>query len=156
VSPLRPFTLCLAALVVALVAAGCSSPKAVSKAEYQATLQQLGRDLTTDGQQLGKSIDISSFNQAVDNFQKGLRKAAGQLDGLKPPKEARAANKQLAHAFREFADTMEPVKEARRKSIVEARNALARVGASTAVRDGRNAIAQLKQLGYLTGELGSL
>lgn len=155
-SPLRSFILCLAALVVALAGAGCGSTKVVSKAEYQLTLQRLGRDLTTDGQQLGRSIDISSFNQAVDNFQKGLRKAAGELDGLKPPKAARAANKQLARAFREFADVMEPVKDARRRSIVEARKALAQVGISSAVRDGRNAITQLKQLGYVTGELGSL
>jgi hypothetical protein len=48
------------------------------------------------------------------------------------------------------------VKDARRESIVKARAALAKVGKSQAVKDGRTAIQQLQQLGYDTSELGAL
>jgi len=143
----RSFIVCSAALLVAL--AGCgSSARAVSKAEYQAELQKLGRDLTTAGQQLGRSIDVATFTRSVDSLQKHLRAAAKELDGLEPPKDVRAANKRLAKAFRALADAFEPVKDARLKNIVEARNALARVGAASAVKDGRLAIHLLQERGY--------
>ena len=48
------------------------------------------------------------------------------------------------------------MKEARRESIVKAREALAKVGKSQAVEDGRTAIQELQKLGYDTSELGAL
>jgi hypothetical protein len=48
------------------------------------------------------------------------------------------------------------VKDARRESIVKAREALAKVGKSQAVEDGRTAILKLQKLGYDTSELGAL
>jgi hypothetical protein len=151
----RALLLCTTALVVLL--AGCgSSPKPVTKAEYQAKLQSLGADLTNAGSQLGKSSDISTFNESVDNFQKHLRDASKELNGLKPPVDSRAVNKELAKSFHDLADELEPVKDARRESIVKARDALAKVGKSQAVKDGRDAIKKLQQLGYDTSELGAL
>jgi hypothetical protein len=40
------------------------------------------------------------------------------------------------------------VKEARRVSIVKAREALAKLGGSAAIKNGRAAIEKLNQLGY--------
>jgi hypothetical protein len=40
------------------------------------------------------------------------------------------------------------VKEARRVSIVKAREALGKLGESAAIKDGRAAIQKLNQLGY--------
>jgi len=140
-----------------LVVAGCgSSPKSVSKAEYQATLQKLGTDLTDAGSQLGKAIDRATFNRNVQNLQDHLRDAAHQLRGLRPPENVRAANDQLARALRDFADELEPVKEARRQSIIKARDALARVGRSSAIKEGRDALRKLKRNGYDVGEFGTL
>ena len=154
-TPVRAFSLCLAALVVVL--AGCgSSPKTVTKAEYQTEIQTVGADLTAAGSQLGKSIDIATFNESVDNFQTHLRDASKKLNGLKPPANTQDVNKLLAGSFHDLADELEPVKDARRESIVKAREALAKVGKSQAVKDGRTAIQQLQQLGYDTSELGAL
>ena len=140
-----------------LVASGCgSSPKTVTKAEYQATVQRLGTELTDAGSQVGKAIDISTFNQNVQNLQDQLRKAAHELDGLRPPENVRAANKLLAQGLKDFADVLEPVKAARRQSIVKAREALARVGISTAIKEGRAAVHQLRQHGYDVGQFGTL
>src|SRR5437763_241508 len=126
------------AALVALVATGCGSkPKPVTKAQYEARLQTLGQDLTRAGSRIGKRIDISGFNEDIANFQDHLRAAANALHGVKPPPTARAANKRLADAFDELAVDFEPVKEARRKSIVEARKAADIVRQSAASHAGR-------------------
>ena len=152
---LRASVLCFLAL--ALAVAGCgSAPKPVTKAEYQNRLQEVGADLTAAGSQLGKSIDIATFNQSVANFQKHLRDASKKLNGLKPPPDSREANKLLASSFHDLADELEPLKAARRKSITVARETLAKIGKSQAVADGRKAITKLRTLGYDTSQLGAL
>ena len=145
--PARLFALSLAALLVVL--AGCgSSPKTVTKAQYQAQLTKSGQAITVAGQQLGKVITIASFNGAVSDLQQALRDGEKNLKGLQPPANTSAANKQLAQAFGDLADALEPVKEARRVSIVKAREALAKLGESAAIKNGRAAIQKLNQLGY--------
>jgi hypothetical protein len=145
--PTRFFALSLVAFLV--VVAGCgSSPKNVTKAQYQTQLAKSGQAITIAGQQLGKVITISEFNGAVTDLQKALRDGEKNLKGLQPPADARDANKRLAQAFGDLADALEAVKEARRVSIVKAREALAKLGGSAAIKDGRAAIRKLNQLGY--------
>ena len=146
-SPVRLFALSLAALLVAL--AGCgSSPKTVTKAQYQTQLAKSGQAITIAGQQLGKVITIAEFNGAVSDLQTALRDGEKNLKGLQPPANARAANKRLTQAFGDLADALEAVKEARRVSIVKAREALAKLGRSAAIKNGRAAIVELNRLGY--------
>ncbi|MBA3734542.1 MAG: hypothetical protein H0W90_05000 [Actinobacteria bacterium] len=151
-TPVRAFSLSLAALLVVL--AGCgSSPKTVTKAQYQTEIERVGADLSDAGSQVGKLRDIASFNQSVENFQEHLRDASKKLKGLKPPANTQDVNKQLAGSFHDVADELEPVKDARRESIVEAGKALTKVAKSQTVKDGRAAIQRLKELGYDTSEL---
>jgi hypothetical protein len=146
-NPARIFALSLAAFLV--VVAGCgSSPKTVTKAQYQTQLAKSGQAITIAGQQLGKVITITGFNGAVTDLQKALRDGEKNLKGLQPPADARVANKRLAQAFGDLADALEAVKEARRVSIVKAREALAKLGGSAAIKNGRAAIQKLNQLGY--------
>jgi len=146
-NPARLFALSLVALLVGL--AGCgSSPKTVTKAQYQAQLEKSGRAVTIAGQQLGKVITIAEFNGAVTDLQKALRDGEKNLKGLQPPANARAANKRLAQAFGDLADALEAVKEARRVSIVKARQALGDLGKTEAIKEGRAAIEELDRLGY--------
>jgi len=128
----------------------------VTKAQYEAQVQTLGRDLTRAGSAIGKHIDIAGFNQDIANFQNHLRAAAKALHGVKPPANAQDANKRLADSFDELADDFEPVKEARRKSIVEAGKAADIVRKSAAIKAGRAAIKDLKASGYDVGAMGSL
>ena len=107
-----------------------------------------GRAITIAGQQLGKVITISEFNGAVTDLQKALRDSEKNLKGLQPPANARAANKRLAQAFGDLADALEAVKEARRVSIVKARQALGDLGKTDAIKEGRAAIKELDRLGY--------
>ena len=146
-NPARLFALSLVALLV--VVAGCgSSPKNVTKAQYQAQLAKSGRAITIAGQQLGKVITIAEFNGAVTDLQKALRDGEKNLKGLQPPANARVANKRLAQAFGDLADALETVKEARRVSIVKARQALGDLGKTDAIKEGRAAIEELDRLGY--------
>jgi outer membrane murein-binding lipoprotein Lpp len=143
--------------LAALLLAGCgSSSKTVSKAEYQSELQRVGKDLTDTGSELGRSIDIATFNGNVDKLRDHLHKAADDLHGLKPPADAKDANNRLAGALDDFAGELEPVKEARRRSIVQARAALLRVSNSAPVRQARTATRELKAKGYDVGDFGSL
>jgi hypothetical protein len=146
-NPARIFALFLAAFLVVL--AGCgSSPKTVTKAQYQEQLAKSGQAVTIAGQQLGKVITIAEFNSAVTDLQKALRDGEKNLKGVQPPANARAANQQLAQAFGDLADALEPVKEARRVSIVKARQALGELGKTDAIKEGRAAIKELDRLGY--------
>ena len=146
-NPVRILALSLVAFLVVL--AGCgSSPKTVTKEQYQAQLAKSGQAVTIAGQQLGKVITIAEFNSAVTDLQKALRDGEKTLNGLEPPANARAANKKLANAFGDLADALEKVKEARRVSIVEARKAMGELGKTDAIKDGRAAILELNNLGY--------
>ena len=150
-------TLLFLVALAALVVAGCgSSPKTVSKAEYEQELQRIGQDLTDAGSELGRSIDIATFNGNVDKLRDQLHDSADELRDLKPPADAQDANDRLADALDDFADELEPVKEARRQSIVKARDALLRVSNSDAVKQARAAVRELKAKGYDTGQFGSL
>ena len=150
----RAFLLCLVALLAVI---GCgSSPKKVTKAQYQAKLHVVGADLGRAGSQVGKAIDIATFNRDVENFQTHLRDGAKELKGVKPPLNARAANTELANSFHDLADELEPVKDARRESIVKAREALLKVSKSQAIAAGRDAVKKLNKLGYDTSELAAL
>jgi hypothetical protein len=147
----RLFALSLAAVLMAL--AGCgSSPKIVTKAEYQRDLARSGQAVTLAGQQLGKSITVVDFSGAVADLQKALRDGEKKLGGLEPPANARAGNKHLAQAFGDLADALEPVKAAR--SMVKAREALGRLGKSDAIKEGRAAILELSRLGYAVDAAG--
>ena len=128
----------------------------MTKAQYEAQLDTLGQDLTHAGSRIGKRIDIAGFNEDIANFQDHLRAAAKALHAVEPPATARAANKRLADSFDDLADDLEPVKEARRKSIVEAGKAADIVRKSAAIKAGRAAIRDLKASGYDVGAMGSL
>jgi len=151
----RVLILCVLALTVGL--AGCgSSPREVAKAEYEKELERIGKVASDAGSELGRSIDIATFNGNVDRFQDTLRDAAVDLDGLEPPPDVRDVNERLADSLREFADELEPVKEARRKSIFKARDALGKVARSDAVKEARAAIRELRRKGYDVPSLSAL
>jgi hypothetical protein len=145
----RVRVLLLLLFAVSITVAGCgSNPREVTKAQYQEELTRLGTNLTNLGSEVGRSIDIATFNQNIKDLQDGLDDAAHDLDGLDPPANVRNANERLANAFSEFSDRLEAVKEARRQSIFKARDELRRVSRSEAIREGRAAVRELKREGY--------
>jgi hypothetical protein len=137
--------------------AGCGSePKPVTKAQYEQQLQLLGADLVKAGSQIGQNIDISSFNEDISTFQDRLKQASKELKGVQPPADAQGPNERLANAFHDLADTLEPVKDARRESFPKGVKAFNAARHSPAARQGRAAIRQLQQRGYDVGQMVSL
>ncbi|MFL5946512.1 MAG: hypothetical protein ACJ74C_13905 [Gaiellaceae bacterium] len=151
----RSFLFVLA--LVALLLTGCgSSPKEVSKAQYEQLLQRLGNELVDSGSQIGQHIDTATFNQDISNFQDELRDASKELNGVEPPPNAQELNDRLADSFDELADNLEPVKDARRQSIVQAGKAFAVARTSAAAREGRSVVRQLSRRGYAVGQMVGL
>jgi hypothetical protein len=153
----RTPVLILCLLAFAAGVAGCGSePRDVTKAQYQKELERVGKEASDAGSELGRSIDIATFNANVDKFQETLHDVADDLEGLRPPANVRDVNARFADALNGFADELEPVKEARRESIIKARDALGKVGRSNPVKDARAAIRELKQKGYDVPSLSAL
>ena len=153
----RASLLVMVACVVALVATGCSSnPKPVTKAQYEQKVQQLGADLVRAGSEVGQHLDISTFNEDISNLQDQLRDASKQLKGVKPPPSAQGPNEHLASGLHDLADALEPVKDARRKSLPEGARAFRTALVSPPARQGRQAVRQLKRRGYDVGQMAAL
>jgi enamine deaminase RidA (YjgF/YER057c/UK114 family) len=149
--------LLVTACAFALVATGCGSkPKPVTKAQYEQQLQRLGTDLVDAGSQIGQHLDTASFNQDISNFQDHLKDASKELKGVKPPLDAQGPNERLADAFHDLADALDPVKDARRKSLPEAGKAFAVARDSAPAKQGRAAVKQLAKRGYAVGQMSSL
>jgi hypothetical protein len=147
----------LLGVLLALVAAGCgSTPKDVTKPQYEQHLQKLGTALVDAGSQIGQHLDIATFNQDIENFQDELRSASKELKGLNPPPNARVPNQRLADAFHDLADDLENVKDARRDNLPEAGRAFAAARGGAAAKQGRAAVRQLKRRGYDVGQMVSL
>ena len=153
----RALALIALLLLAAFALTGCGSePREVTKAQYQKELDRVGRAASDAGSALGQSIDIATFNGNVDKFQETLRDVSDDLEGLKPPANVQDTNERLADSLDEFADELEPVKEARRESIFKARDKLFEVARSGPVKDARAAIRELKRMGYDIRALESL
>jgi hypothetical protein len=147
----------LLVVVCAVLLVGCGSkPKPVTKAQYEQQVQVLGAGLVKAGSQVGEHIDIASFNQDISTLQDRLKQASKELKGVKPPPDARLSNERLAAALHDLADTLEPVKDARRESLPNGVKAFDKALVSPAARQGRTAVRQLQQRGYDVGQMVSL
>ena len=101
-------------LVVALVlvAAGCGggggneeASKPLTKAQYQARLQQLSNEV---GAELRQSVSASSTLKQSDvpKLQRSLRSLAGKLEAVSPPANVADLHTRLIAAVRDFADDL--------------------------------------------------
>jgi len=144
---LRPSVI---ALALVCVLAGCgSSPKDVTKQQYEQHLQAIGTNLYRAANNLGQSTAIGPFNQNVQALQDTIDDSAHDLRGLRPPgAAAQAANKRLVHAYGGLKDEFDKVKDARRESYPKAVAALVAVQRSDAAKESIRAAAELRKLGF--------
>jgi hypothetical protein len=147
----------LAAVGLALVAAGCGGGGRLSKAKYEHRLQQDVKELS--------SLAIA-FNQPrtplpvlaseLKVAQKKLRATAKDLDSVKPPKDVAKDNALLAAGLRRLADDYEPVRQAAEKNdrnlVVREENLLR---GSRGVVQARQAAEDFRKKGYTLQSSGS-
>ncbi len=96
-------------VTIGLVAAGCggssSSSKPLTKAEYQAQLQQISNDI---GSQLKTSIGSSKNLKKGDvpKIQDALNSFADKIAAMKPPANVSDLNQQLAAAMKQLSNDL--------------------------------------------------
>lgn len=96
-------------VTIGLVAAGCggssSSSKPLTKAEYQAQLQQISNDI---GSQLKTSIGSSKDLKKGDvpKIQDALNSFADKIAAMKPPANVSDLNQQLAAAMNQLSSDL--------------------------------------------------
>jgi hypothetical protein len=147
----------LAAVAVALVAAGCGGGGSrLSKGQYEQRIQKDGQEITAAFKPLNQAP--SSLKQLAGELKVGqdkLRKAASDLDGVKPPKDVEADNSALVKGLRELADDLEGLRNAAAKSDAGAvQAALGKLQQSHALADARRATDDMKKKGYKLGAIG--
>jgi hypothetical protein len=149
----RLLLLALAALAVGL--GGCGGADRLSKRDYEQKLTGVGQELADASKPLAQAKTGPEFVSGVEQIQDGLRKAADDLGGLKPPKDVESANDRLVDALRGLADEFDKVKEAAKGGVKKAREAGGRLAASKPSEEARQAVLEIQRRGYDVGLLSS-
>jgi hypothetical protein len=151
----RPRFLLLALGALAVGLAGCGGKARLSKADYEHELTAVGRELAEASKPLAKAKTGPEFVSAVEQIQGGLRKAADDLGGVKPPEDVQYANDRLVGALGGLADEFDKVKEAAKGGAKKAREAGARLASSKPSEEARQAVLEIQRRGYDVGQLSS-
>ena len=150
----------VAVLALVLAAAGCGGGKSggtqLSKNQYEARIQKDGQEIREVFKPL--STPPSSLKQLAKSIKKGqdkLREVAGDLDGVKPPKDVAADNATLVTGLRKLADELEPLRKgAADGNVKEVQKAVNGIQGSQPLKAAQRATADMKKKGYKIGELG--
>ena len=151
----RPRFLLLALAALAVGLAACGGKARLSKADYEQKLTTAGRELAESSKPLAKAKTGPEFVSAVEQIPDGLRKAADDLGGVKPPEDVQSANDRLVDALRGLADEFDKVKDAARGGATKGREAGARLASSKPSEEARQAVLEIQRRGYDVGQLSS-
>ena len=154
----RRVTVALAVAAVAGLAAGCGGGGSarLTKAQYEQRVQVDGKALTQATSAISSDVTSpTSLKTALANAQKAIGKAADDLDSLKPPAEAEAANAAFVKALRAIDTELGQIGDALAKGDMTAVLAdVEKLGSSKEVAAAKAAAASLTKLGYKLGALG--
>jgi hypothetical protein len=147
----------LAIAVTAAAGCGGSGSARMSPSEYKAKIAAIGKEANqaqtgVDGAMHAKTT--ASLAATLTAFAHAEEKISKEIDGLSPPKEAQAANDELAKGTHDVSVAVENVIP-QVKSAASAAAAIALLNKSSAgAKAGQeidHAITQLRRLGYTTG-----
>ena len=136
------------------LAAGCGGGgDRLSKSAYEQRLRGVARPLNaTLARPEPPNPSASRLEARVGRIQAALRRAARELDGLRPPEDAERANDRLAEGMRAFADALDEVRVAARSGRAEAvREASSAASRSAGALEMNHAFGQLQDAGYELG-----
>jgi hypothetical protein len=144
----------LALLAVAgVLLAGCGGSGRLSKSGYETRLQTDGKAVQTSVTALTKTAttSIADFATKIDSAEAAVKKAADDLDSIKPPSDAEADNTAIVAGLRRIQTGLEQVK----KSPTTAAAIVGRIESSPELKAAEKATADLKQKGYKVGVIGA-
>ena len=123
------------------------------KAEYERRVQELYARVQ-QAFLATRVDDPAELDERVAGAQDELRAVADELDALDPPREVEAENEALADAMRDYADDLEPLREAAARgdtAAIERFNQT--ITTNAAVRRMTAAAEGMKEKGYDVGPL---
>ena len=144
----------LVLLVVAgILLAGCGGSGRLSKAAYEQKLQADGNAVQSAVTALTKTAttSVAQFATKVDAAEAAVKKAADDLDSVKPPSDADADNKAIVAGLRRIQTGLEQVK----KSPTTAAVIVGQIESSPEIKAATKATADLKSKGYKVGVIGA-
>jgi hypothetical protein len=136
------------------LAAGCGGgADRLSKSAYAERLRAISRPLNaTLARPEPSNPSASRLVRRIGVIQAALRRAARELDDLRPPKDAERANDRLAEGMQTFADALDEVRVAARSGRPEAvREATSAASRSAGAREMNHAYGELADAGYGLG-----
>jgi hypothetical protein len=146
----------IALALLCVIVAGCGGGGRLSRSEYRARLAALANESTAaqvKAQQALEPKSVGDLQSRLRQFADAEDRIGDKIDRLKPPKDAEAANAELARGFH---DTASEIREAVRglskftlpAFAIRSLRSLANSKGSREVDDG---LAKLKKLGYTKG-----
>lgn len=155
----RRWLVVLALVGAAALIAGCGGGgggSTLSKAQYEQQVQASGKALEKALSAMGSTASMESLGTGIASARDGLKKAAADLESLKPPKEAEAANKAFVAALRAVEAELGTMQEAlKKKDMAALATAAQKLSTSKEIAAAQKAAAELKKKGYELGALGN-
>jgi hypothetical protein len=136
-----------------VVVAGCGGSSRLSKPAYEQKLQGDGKAVQTTITGLTKTAttSIAQFTKKVDAAEAVLKKAADDLESIKPPADAVADNAAIVAAFRRIQAGLEKVKA----NPTAASTIVGQIQSSPQLKAAEKATTDLKTKGYKVGVIGA-
>jgi hypothetical protein len=140
-------------LLAGVVLAGCGGSGRLSKSAYEGKLQADGSAVQKSVTALTKTAgtSVAQFAQKVDAAETAVKKAADDLDSIKPPSDAAADNTAIVAALRKIQSGLEQVKA----SPTTAATIVRQIETSPELKAAVKATADLKKKGYKVGIIGA-
>src|SRR5689334_11498322 len=143
--------------LAAVLLAACGGSSRLSKSDYEKHLQSDGNAVASTIRVLTGAASggsLAGIVTKIDAASAAVKKAADDLDSVKPPSDAEADNTAIVTGLRTIESGLEKLKKALTTNPLEA----AKIGRSLqqdhAVKAAEKAAADLKKKGYKVGVLG--
>jgi|SRR5436305_981992 len=126
----------------------------LSASEYRAHLKTVARESDAAQHAVEKGFQASSLSQLVKDltaFEAAEKRIGDQVAALKPPKDAQAANTELANGEHDTSSELQTLLP-KIKQMPSAKAAIAYLSKTPPAKGGQeidHALAQLKKLGYI-------
>src|SRR5436305_958661 len=145
---------CTAAVMLLLLVSACGGSSRLSPSDYRAHLETIAKESDAAQHAVEKGFratSVSSLVQVLNVFAAAEARIGGEVAALKPPKDAEAANTELAKGQHDIASEVQALLP-KIKKMPSAKAAIAYLSKTPTTEGGREvdeALAMLKKLGYI-------
>jgi hypothetical protein len=154
---MRRILIFLALCSLAIGVAGCGGSSGASKDTYRRELAKISKQAGAAHRKLEKgapaATSVAQVQTLLRQFAAAEDRIGTEVSKLQVPKDARAANAELAKGQHDDAAEIRAIvpKLSKFKNVQQAFGYLQRLAGSKGGREGDEALAKLKQLGYTNG-----